>query len=414
MNKLSFLQDFNLSYSWILVGALTLVMIGFYGAHLSFGVLFKPIATEFDWTRATISGAISVSAGIAGLLGVVAGRLTDKYGPRMLLGIGALLGMVGYLLMTWMNSTWQLYIYIGVIVGTSFAVCWTPINATVSRWFTKQRVLALGITTSGITLGHMLIPPLVALSIEANGWRFAYIILAIIIIVSVIPALLMLGRNPPQVRSISQKENSSNNNEATAQYEPDKWTISKAARTVPFQMLMVTGFVTAAGFYFIAVHIVAYATDIGIDATPAALILTFMGGASILGKLLMPPIVTRIGGRYSLILLFALQTITLFSLMWANSLWMFFLLSSLFGFGFGASSPIRMAMISEFFGLKSVGTMIGIIELAWAAGAISGPIMAGYVFDVSGSYNIAFTTGGLLMLMGTVATYFLKKQSESM
>ena len=178
-------------------------------------------------------------------------------------------------------------------------------------------------------------------------------------------------------------------------------------------MLMVTGFVTAAAFYFVAVHIVPYATDLRIDATLAALILTFMGGANILGKLLMPPIVTKIGGRFSLFLLFALQAITLFSLIGANSLWMFFLLSSLFGFGFGASSPIRMAMIAEFFGLKSVGTMIGVVELAWAAGAITGPIMAGYVFDVSGSYNIAFLTGGLLMFIGTVATCFLKKPAQN-
>jgi MFS family permease len=412
MKNLLFLRTFNVSYGWLLVGALTLVMIGFYGAHLSFGVLLKPILTEFDWTRAITSGAMSTSAGLAGLLGVLTGRLTDKYGPRVLLGAGALLSVVGFLLMSRMNSIWQLYIYFGVIVGISFAACWTPINATVSRWFSRQRVLALGIVTSGITLGHMVIPPLVALFIDAHGWRFAYLMLAILVLISVIPALTMLGRNPLQDRQFSQNTNNSAgniNDRVATQPELSTWTISEAAKTVPFQMLMVTGFVTAAGFYFIAVHIVAYATDIGIDAPIAALILTFMGGANILGKLLMPPVVAKIGGRFSLLSIFALLTITLFLLMWANSLWTFFLLSSLFGFGFGASSPIRMAMISEFFGLRSIGTMIGIVELAWAAGAISGPVMAGYVFDVSGSYDIAFAAGGLLMLTGTVAAYFLKK-----
>ena len=281
------------------------------------GILLKPILTEFNWTRAIVSGAMSTSAGIAGLLGVVAGRLTDKYGPRILMGVGALLGILGYLLMNWMDSIWQLYIYFGVIVGISFAVCWTPINATVSRWFFKKRVLALGITTSGITLGHMFVPPLVALFIDANDWRFAYIMLALLVLISVIPALLMLGRNPPlDIYVLQRNGNSSNSIDAMVveQPEPYKWTILEAAKTLPFQMLMVTGFVTAAGFYFIAVHIVAYATDLGIDATLAALILTFMGGANILGKLLMPPIVTKIGGRFSLLLLFALQAITLFSL----------------------------------------------------------------------------------------------------
>ena len=88
---------------------------------------------------------------------------------------------------------------------------------------------------------------------------------------------------------------------------------------------------------------------------------------------------------------------------------MFFFLGATFGFGFGASSPIRMSMVAEFFGLKSVGTMIGIVEISWGLGAITGPIMAGYVFDVSGSYDIAFATGGLLMLTGMAAAHFVKR-----
>jgi len=399
-------------YRWFLVGALTIIMMGFYGAYLSFGVLLKPVLGEFGWTRTTISGAMSTAAGISGLLGILSGRLTDKYGATLLIYAGAFLGVLGYLLLIWMHSVWQLYVYFGIIIGISFSVCWTPVTATVSKFFSGKRVLALGITTSGITLGHMFIPPLVAVFINAEGWRFAYAMLALIIFMSAIPAVVILRKNSPKAMEMEKKyqiKQNKNVDKAIDSGKQQKWTVSEAIKTLSFWILMATGFVTAAGFFFIAVHIVAYATDMGIDPKAAAFILTFMGGANILGKLLSPSIVVKIGSKLTLLILLALQALALFMLMWAHSLWVLFLLGSIFGFGFGASSPLRMSMISDFFGVQSIGTMIGIIEIAWSLGAISGPVMAGYVFDISGSYNVAFLTGGLIVLTGMVATYFLKK-----
>jgi len=385
MNNIIFSRTPISIYKWLLVSALTLVMIGFYGSLLSFGVLLKPVLEEFGWTRAVASGAMSTAAGIAGLLGIVSGRLTDKYGARIIIAAGALLCILGYLLMIRVNSVWQLYVYFGIIVGIGFTVCWTPVNATISRWFFKKRVLALGIATSGITLGHMFVPPLVAIFITMNGWRYAYILLAVIICVSAVPAVVMIGKNPPNANDpVPQGERKTrhHDNKSVTAIQPHHWTVAEAAKTRSFQMLMVMGFVTAAGFYFVAVHIVAYATDIGIDTHSAALILTFMGGANILGKLFMPAIVTKIGGRIALLILLALQALSLFLLIGANHLWLFFILCSTFGFGFGASSPIRMSMVSEFFGLRSVGTMIGIIEISWAIGAITGPKIEVCCFDL--------------------------------
>jgi OFA family oxalate/formate antiporter-like MFS transporter len=87
---------------------------------------------------------------------------------------------------------------------------------------------------------------------------------------------------------------------------------------------------------------------------------------------------------------------------------MLFALAAVFGFGSGATSPIRMSMIPEFFGVRSVGAIMGIVGAAWAVGGITGPILAGYIFDLSNSYDMAFLVGGLLMITGMAATYFLK------
>ena len=182
----------------------------------------------------------------------------------------------------------------------------------------------------------------------------------------------------------------------------------ESVKTVPFWMLMITGFVTAAGFYFISAHIVAYATDTGIIYTAAALILTFMGIGNIAGKLLVWPIAAKMGSRQTLSMLLGLQTLVLLLLIGTTKLWIFFALAAIFGFGFGGTSPLRTSMIPEFFGIKSVGTITGLVGFAWAVGGITGPVLAGLMFDLSGSYRVAFLAGGMLMAAGVVATYFLR------
>ncbi len=404
------------SYGWLVVGTSTLVMVGFYGSELSFGVFLKPILGEFGWTRAPVSGAMSAASAIAGVMGIVTGRLTDKYGARMVIATGAILGILGNVLMSQASSLWHLYVFFGILVGISQSTCWTPLIATASRWFVEKRVLAIGLVTSGLNIGHMILPPLVAHFISNLGWRPAYTVIAFIVFIVALPAIVILGRNPPQATGSQQKDGNireSTTDKVGAPVQTREWSASEAAVTVPFLMLMVIGFVTGTGFYFLAVHVVAYATDLGIVATSAAWIFTFMSAGNIIGKLLVQPLTTRIGNRYTLFLLLGLQAFALFSLMQVSSLWMFYVLGSIFGFGLGATIPIRMSMVPELFGTKSVGILIGILGIAWAAGGISGPFLAGYIFDLSQSYDIAFLAGTLLIIMGMVATYFLKAPAGS-
>lgn len=400
-----------LPHDWGIVIASTLVMSSFYGTYLTFSVFLKPILEEFAWTRTVTSGAISASVGVSGLATIMAGRLADKYGGRILVIIGALLVGSGYLLMSQISSVWQLYLYFGIIIGIGMAACWTPINTAISRRFTEKRILALGITTSGMTIGQMVMAPIAVYWITTYGWRSAYVMLAIILVLAIIPALKLSGRKTPQIIRVGVRERKGEDSTSNKFEEPTQssgWSATEAVKTIPFWMLMVTGIVISTSFYIVIVHIVAYATDIGIDSTMAALILTVMGGASILGKIVIEHSTSRIGSKSTLFILQALLALALFLFMQASSLWMLFAAGSLFGLGVGATSPIRTSMIPEFFGLKSIGTLIGLIDIAWRIGGITGPVLAGYIFDSSQSYDMAFVVGLLLMVIGMIATPFLK------
>jgi MFS family permease len=401
-----------LDRSWLALAVSTLVMIGFYGTELSFGVFLKPILEEFHWTRTMVAGAMSAVIAISGPIGILTGRLTDKYGARLIVVVGTLFGVLGYVFMFQARSLWQLYVYFGLFLGIGISCCWVPLIATVSRLFHEKRVLAIGILTSGLTIGSMFVPPFSAYFITIYGWRVSFLILALILLLACLPAIFFLGDDPKVKTDDTKPEVEKKNtalNPVDDKTQIKEWSAFEAFKTLPFLMVITIGFVTAAGYFSIAVHIVAYATDMGIPTTSAALILSFQSIANIVAKLTVSSFTKKMGSRMTLAFLIALQALSLFLFIWATHLWTLFALGALFGFGLGGSMAIRMSIVPEYFGTKAVGTLIGIAGVAWGLGGVVGPILAGYIFDTTASYNVAFLTGGLLLLVGMLAAFFLKK-----
>jgi predicted MFS family arabinose efflux permease len=176
-------------------------------------------------------------------------------------------------------------------------------------------------------------------------------------------------------------------------------------------MLLIMGFVVSAAYYFLIVHIIAFTTDViaGLSAQKATLILITMSLASIAGKMSVAYLTTRMGNRRTLFVVLAFQMAAMFAFAKADSLALLFAVAAVFGYGFGATSPIRTSLIPELFGLSSVATLIGVVNVAWALGGTAGPFMAGYIFDVTRSYEVAFTVGGVLLAIGLAAAFFVKE-----
>ncbi|MBW1764861.1 MAG: MFS transporter, partial [Deltaproteobacteria bacterium] len=302
-------------HKWFVVCVSTLVLIGVYGTQLSFGVFLKPITIEFGWTRTLVSGAVSIVIGLAGPLGILTGVIADRYGARKIIAVGGLFAVSGYLLISRANSLWELYVFFGVFLGITISTTWAPLIGTVSRYFTKKRVLAIGILTSGNTMGSMFVPPIIAHFIGANVWRASFLILAIIMVVTSTPSLFILGRESDQRKdTLGQGAGLKGDKilERNKSTETGQWPAIEAVKTLAFFMVVTVGFVTAVGFFIIAVHMVPYATDMGINATSAALILSFLSMGNIIGKLLAWSITRSIGERFSLLLFVGLQAFSLF------------------------------------------------------------------------------------------------------
>jgi predicted MFS family arabinose efflux permease len=170
-------------------------------------------------------------------------------------------------------------------------------------------------------------------------------------------------------------------------------------------MLMITGFTIAAGFYVMVSHIVPCAEDLGVTSESASLILTVSGLGSLAGSLLAWWLAKRLGGRWALLMLMLGQGAAMLLLLLAHSAWSFFAVAVLFGFSFGAASPVRMSLVPPLFGLRAVGAILGWSSFAWSIGGIAGPYLAGYIHDATGSYDLAFLVSGLLLLVGAMSLY---------
>jgi MFS family permease len=396
----------GISYGYIVVVAAFLVMVVMWGGYYAFGVFFKPLLHEFGWTRAMTSGAFSLSSMIMGLLGIVMGGLNDKFGPRIVMSLCGLLVGISYLLMSQVQSLWQLYLFCGVIMGIGMGGSFAPLMTTVARWFVERRGLMTGVVAAGIGIGAMLGPPVAHWLIHSYGWRVSYMVLGGIVLVVIVLCAQLLKRDSSQA---AQNLSDGIQREGTGVEPINKGlSLKEALRTKSFWVFF--GMILCFGFsvFSIMVHIAPHATELGISSKSAANILATIGGVSILGKVFMGSAVDYIGSRKVFVVCFILMLGALLWLMPATEVWMLYLFAALFGFAYGGCVVAESPLAAVLFGLHSHGVILGFIAFAFCAGGAFGPWVTGYIFDFASSYRFAFFCCAILSAMALMLTAILK------
>ena len=376
----------------------------------TFGVFFKPMLTEFGWTRAETVLAYSLLFIVHAVLGIVVGWLSDKIGPRIVVTVfGSFLGIC-YLLMSQVNAAWQFqlnYALLGAIGLSSFTV---PIMSTVTRWFVRRRGMMIGIVQAGTGIGGLIFAPLAGWLILTSGWRSSYIILGIIVLVGIITSGLFLRRAPEEIGQLpdgatevisSERDRQSSNLQAGL-------SVRGAMRTSQFWMI--AGLYFSFGFCrstFLA-HIAAHVQDLGFSLTDGANVLAVLTGASIIGRISMGRVADMIDNGPAFMVSYAAMTLILIWGLITEGLWGLFLFALVFGFSWGAQAVLRFAITSEAFGLVSLGAIMGVLTFAEASASGFGSYFAGYLFDVLHSYQPAFITSTALSAIGILLAWRLK------
>jgi MFS family permease len=384
MKKPKYFYGYNIIASGFGIQALGI------GIFVAFGVFFKPLLTDFGWSRATLSGAQSMALIIAGILGILVGRLNDRVGPRIVMTVAGFFFGLGLILMSGLNSVWQLYLFYGVIVGIGLSSIDIIPLSTTARWFVRRRGMMTGIVKVGTGTGQLALPLVASMLIAAYGWQTSYIVIGAAAMVLLISVGQLLRRDPARMGLLPDGDREIK----TESSKPAEtgFSLREALRTRQFWTICLAYLATMFCLLIIMVHIVPHATDVGISSTAAAGVLSAIGGISMAGRFVTGIAIDRIGNRLSMIICFILLILVLLWLQLARELWMFYLFAVVYGIAHGGLFTVISPIVAEYFGVRAHGALFGIVFFSSMVGGAIGPVLAGHIFDTTGSYTSAFWT----------------------
>ncbi|MFC1907081.1 MFS transporter [Chloroflexota bacterium] len=403
------------SYHWAVLGAALCVAIVAYAVHYSFGIFFKPLSDEFNWTRAMTSGAFSLYMLSRGGFGILTGWATDKYGPRITVATGGFCIGIGLILTSQVSAIWQLYIFYSLLVGLGVSVAFAPLIATTARWFVKKRGLATGIVLAGVGLGTALMPKPASYLIDTYSWSTSYIIIGLFAMAAMGLAAIVLRRTPEECGLLPYGITKAQIHNQNVETDKSSFTIDKkgfslreATRIPSFWMLFIITILFATCLYMVMIHIVQHASDVGISMPVAASFLAVIGVSTIAGRLAAGWLSDAIGKKPMLTICLLLQAGSVFSLMGINNVAAFYVFAIVFGLVYGGIVTQLPLIAGELFGLHSIGAIVGLEMLGTSLGGALGPILGGYVFDVTNSYSSAFLSAATGLLVATLLIPLLK------
>ena len=340
-----------------------------------FSVLLKPLAEEFAWSRETTATAYGCFALASALAAPVVGRLLDRHGPaRVAIPCMALCGL-GIASLSMLGGSraqlYSLFTVIGLVVtGT------TPLaySRAVSTWFDRRRGTALAIVLGGGAAASIVHPPAVEALIRVMDWRRACLVLGVMVLVVGLPIVIGF------VRERGTKAPASRTSVTGA-------TTGEALRSWILWVLIVVVAGAAVAYNAIVVHLVALLTDRGVSPARAAMALSLMGGAGLIGRLLTGWLIDRFRATYVSAALLTLAATGAALLSNAPSFEASLIAAAMIGFGMGGELDVTPFLLSRYFGLRSLSTLYGFAWMAMGSGAAAGSIMMGRAFDASGSYD---------------------------
>lgn len=372
----------------ILAVCFSLQAIGI-GILFSYGLFFNPLMAEFGWSRALISGASSLAFFMMGFIGILAGRLNDRFGPRILMTVAAVFFGAGYMLMSRLSAPWQIYCFYGLLWGMGLGAFDVIPLSTIARWFTYKRGLMTGIVKVGTGAGQFTMPLIVSFVIAGYGWRNAFFIVGLAVMIILVLIAQLLRRDPGQM-GLPPDWNRKKNDDSPEENHAIGLTYSKALRTVQLWTVCTVSTAMIYCLMSMVLHIVPHCRDIGLSASLAASVLSSIGGVSMLGRFLTGIAIDYIGSKRMMVLCFILLIIGLLWLQTADTPWMLYVFAFIYGLAHGGFYTTVSPIVAELFGIRSHGALFGIVACSGTIGGGIGPVVTGYIFDVRGSYDLAF------------------------
>jgi MFS family permease len=375
------------AYRWVVLGAAFAMMLASAGISQAFSLFVKPIAADFGGARGGVSIGYAVYMVCFGAGSFLMGWLADRVSLRLLLGLAALGYSLGAILSGLAPQLWTLYLSFGVLNGTAVGGLVGCLTYAVAQWFGLNKGLAFGILLAGMGIGVFASSMTARLVMELYGWRGTFMVLGFGALLVNVPALLCIRPRLPERGRPGSTASSPQARPAVG----EGWTMASAAKTWSFWSLNTTFVACCLSHSIPLVHFIPYASDLGVTAQRSALLVTAMGLSSVVGRIGMGALSDWIGGKRALFLCLVGQTLMVAWAMAFTSAAAWLVFAVLFGISQGGVFPLYPALLRGYFGAGGTGGIFGFqLMLSTVFGMALGPLLGGYLFDLSGSYRWSF------------------------
>jgi MFS family permease len=386
-------------YAWVVVWATFVCLALIFGVSYSFAAFFESFAVEFSAQRADVSWIFGLSGFVYFVLGAGGGMLADRFGPRIVCSAGMALIALGLMATSWATSLFAVYLSYGLLVGLGIALVYTPSIASVQPWFTTRRGLAGGIASSGVGAGTLLVPVLVAMAIGPMPWREAMQVLALGVLVLGLLSAALLRRAPAAPSSGSGGSASG-------------LSLRETLRSPTFRWLYLATVLASPVMFIPFAHVSASARDLGLGEAFAVGLVGLIGVGSLVGRFAIGLLADRLGRAQTLVLMQLSMGASY--VLWgaAGGQGLLVVFALWFGLSYGSIVSLLPAICMDYFGGKSVASVVGTLYSGAAFGNLLGPVLAGAVFDHSGHYLGVMAVCGVLSLSATWASRQMKRSGQ--
>lgn len=370
-------------YGWVIVAAGIAITLMGMGTTLALGVFVAPLEAAEGWSRTQVAVATMFAFLSMGVAGFGWGALSDRWGTRAVVLAGGAIQGLGLVLAGRAGSVLELQLAFGVLGGIGAGAYMAPLTSSASRWFERNRGLAVALVTAGMGMGTLVTAPLATWLIAAQGWRMAFTVLGLLVWAVVLPVALLL-RAPPVV--------------AASGPAGGGMTAGQALRSPALLAVAFTYFCCCAAHSGPIFHMVSYAVDCGIAPMTAATLLGAQGLAGVAGRIGGGMVADRLGEKPTILMALLLQASAIAAYVTISAPTQFLILGMVFGLSYGAVMPLYAVLVRNWFGPAVMGTAFGAVSMAATFGMAAGPVIGGWLRGLGGDYLWMYTASAAIGL----------------
>ncbi len=390
-----------------LASGLTIGMSGY-----AFGVFIDPLETEFGWSRTQTNFALTISV-ISLLIGPLVGRWIDRFGSRPVMVVSLAFVAVGFFMYSVMTELWQFYAASLLLFAGMPGSTMLPSGRLISVWFSGTRGRMMGIVTAGNNAGGLSMVALSTFVVGAAGWRMGYVVFGVMIVAIGLLVAIYVQDRQSDVRANRGKRLTPVLPVGASLGEEEGFTLKEALHTKTFYFLALGHGIPAFAYGSVLTQLIPHMESKGFSEAGAAFGIMLLAVFGIVSKIVFGRLSESITARWAMVISLLIQAAGLLLLVVAGGSNFVWVVIIFFAMGFGAMGALIPLTVTESFGLRAYGTILGVTSMVGAGPLMIGPIMAGRLFDIYGTYDATFVIIAIAFALGAISMVMARRPESA-